>query len=361
MILFVAAWTLVNVLAFFKRDSKILFILQMGFIFILLGWNKGRIDTTDNYAIYQVVGKYGFQGFSSGWLYAILAKFVLSRNYAYLVFKVILALITVVIISYVTLVSTKFPCLVALLFNIYPLMDSVIQSRFVPGMAFAILAFYFLSKNNRIGFLISIFFAIGFHFSFIAYIFFAIWRDIGSRRQRKVVFIGFILELFLIVYGRNILTRIFPSAKLQDYLYRNNYSSAIVGIIIMIAMTGYIVLFVRLCEKDKEVGFETEYSINTDFIEDMNLASIFIIPVLYMDGTFLRYYRAILILNYIFLANHFESFNFDYGGKIYINKNNSISYLIVIYVIVISLGMYVNGAFGLSGYWENMMTSYLWE
>lgn len=359
MALFIAAWTLVNLLGFLKRNSKIIFLLQMLFIFVLLGWNQGFIDNADNYAIYKISGAYGFQGFSSGWLFSLLAKTVISNGYSYFYFKVTLAAITVVSVSYVILCTTEQPCLVALLFNIYPLMDSVIQSRFAPGMALSVLALYLLSKKRRVGFVICIALAIGFHFSFIAYFFFALWQLIDSKIQKRILWIGFIVELILIIYGKNILARIFPSAKLQDYLYRNNYSSPIIGVIFMLAMAGYILLFVLLCERDKQFGYETESSLDTSFIEDMNLDSIFIVPVLYMDGTFLRYYRAILILNYIYLANHFGHFNFEYSGKIYIDKNNSLSYLIVGYVILISVGMYVMGYYGLDGYWKNMMTNYI--
>lgn len=356
MDIFVVLWIVINFLGFLKRDSRLIFLLQMTFIWILFSWNTGGIDYEGNEAIFNYSGQGSFSGIASGWLYELIAYFCHINNYGFLFFNCITGLLMVSALGYVILKETDYPCTVAILFVIYPLIDNVIQKRYAVGMALVILGIYFLQRNKVFMFIISVIAAFGMHFSFLVFILLMFWKSLDEKQEKYVIGIGFLVETLLLLFGRNILSRIFWEAKVNDYLYSGSYSSMFVGICFMSSILVYILLFYKVYRNEKrKEGILAERNL---FIWRLNKLAVLLCPVCLLESAFMRYFRIILVFNFIMLADCFSSLNVK-NGHVALNRNELWKYIYIIYFIGINIVLYMLGEFGISGYigtlFDNML------
>ena len=202
------------------RKSKLLFLLQCSWIWILTALNNGGWDYDGNEAIYNYSGKNLFSSLS-GWVNDLFAYFAHQWGWDYVRYNAVLATIGIAILAYVILRFAKRPNMALSLYMIYPMMDSIYQKRFFIAMCFVVLAYSFWIEKKKVPFFVAVLVALGFHFSVFIYLLVPLLDKLVEKNKKKLTYFYLIAEFILLRYSSNLVSYI-PfgnlSSKFDEYM-----------------------------------------------------------------------------------------------------------------------------------------------
>ena len=142
----------------------------------------------------------------------------------------------------------------------------------------------------------------GMHSSMIFYvvIYFLInYMENNSISKKKLIaFLTF--EMICMVFSTTLLKTFLPADKVELYFVTYAESSSISHFLFWAILHVSVIILINYLHKRIE---NNKYS---DYIWKLNLSSVFIIPLYSVDPVFMRYFRDILILDYIFLTNYLQ-------------------------------------------------------
>ncbi len=333
------------------NKSKIIFFLQITWMWLVMGWNSGGIDYSGNMYIFLHTGGLSKGFIKGGWLSSILAAFFNKNATGFREYNIFIVGISALVLAFVILQESRKPCLVMNCFFLYPFLDSIMQKRFFPGMVFVILGFYFLQRNKRLLYAICIIIALGFHFSFIIYfglILLQTKKEIGDR----IVFLSLLFEIIFLEYGNQILGLFFSKSKLNRYLFKRQYSSNLIGIIYLISLLLYIIIFFLLSHSIVEDQEDRKKII---FVNNLNKISVILLPLCLYESVFLRYYRPVMFYEYIVISNIIFERN-EYGfGTIILDKKRIITGAFFMYLVIVNIGIYSSASVGIGSIFRTML------
>ena len=288
------------------KKSRILFMFQCLWVWILTALNNGGWDYDGNAAIYELSGKKLFTGVS-GWANNLLAYFAHQMEWNYVQYNALLSTVAIIIIAYIILKYAKHPSAAISIYMIYPMMDSIYQKRFFVAMCFVLLAYSFWMYHKKLGYFVFLFIALGFHFSMLIYLFVPLIEKLIEWNNKKLIVLYVILEFMMFRY-LSFFVPLIPfsglQSKLEVYTLGQQYSSGVVGILFFLLQLFYIVIVIYI-GKHWPKNEISENKIN-DKIYNINYTSILFLPLLLLGSTYARYFRVYQIYNFIYLGNRID-------------------------------------------------------
>lgn len=294
------------------KHSRFLFLCQIVWMIILVGGNTDSLDYPINEALYYSEQQLFFSGEDSGaglggllgWLYGYsIYIFRDVLDFDFYLYNFVISAVSILIIAIVVKRLAKSYTTVFSLIYLYPCCEMVIQKRFLPAMAIMLMGLLFLSKNDKsskIAFWICFLFSIGMHSSMIFYvvIYFLIDYMGHSSISKKKLIAFFAFEMIFMVFSTTLLKIFLPADKVELYFVTYAESSSISHFFFWAILHVSVFLLVNYLHRKIK---NDRYS---DYIWRLNLSSLFIIPLYSVDPVFMRYFRDVLIFDYIFLTNY---------------------------------------------------------
>lgn len=279
---------------FTVKRSKVLTFLILLFAWVLIGWNYDNSD----YAAYQnfYIHNSDFIGLMEPG-YLLLCGLFDSLGFDYVSFRIITSGFVICIYLYIILKYACYNCCVAACYLAFLLILDVTQIRNFIAFSFVFLGLTILiygHNNVRLKYILFVILASLIHVSSIFYLLF-----VNIRRRKYSIYwfiVLFIIEL-LVVKGLPAMLGEYISDKFQDYSHETSLFTISVASLIQLFNVYYIYIVGKstvACLSDSERA-------NTFY--NMNLLLLFMIPF-YLDTlTYMRIFRNISILNFIYITN----------------------------------------------------------
>lgn len=304
--IFFLAITLLLVLSgIVEKNSKLLFLLQVIWMYILLAGNTFSIDITVNQDIFDWAQTEQFT------LYDYICYIAGSYlGMKYLTMNAWLCLCIFTLLAILLWKYTTNPCFILSLLFCYPFADMVIQKRWFIASALVLVSFLFLLKGNKKGtviFTVFVLIAAEIHAAALGYLVFLSQPFIHRIRHKRVllaVFIG--LTTVIMPYLPALLAQIPSIGEVKVAFYFEVLHEKIKYPLLNFSLwTGFHVLWVLLFRfvyfrAKKNMRQPTSKSL--DILYELNLLSLVFIPFYYWEPTFWRIPRNLLLLDYVFLA-----------------------------------------------------------
>ncbi|SEI84353.1 EpsG family protein [Propionispira arboris] len=293
-------------MGFAIKRSKIVFLIQLIWLILLVGGNTGSLDYDINALLYfgGINGWDWDQLTLLGWLYAILTGSANDWNFGFIEYNFIMSALSIGLIGYVIKKNTYNYNVVMSLLYFYPVIEMVIQKRFLPGMAVMLYATQFLGKcdlKSSIKYLACLVIAVGLHSSLIFYILFFFlsrFSDRHTKLLKKLIIILFLVELIGGQLVPMIAGELFAADKIElyfsTYAEKSSWLKFICWAVLHLYFVGLVCYIYRKSDKT-ELGFLTY---------KLNLYSLIIIPLYTIDPVFMRFYRIVLIYDYMYLSGY---------------------------------------------------------
>lgn len=286
----------------FKR-SKFLFCLQMLWMWMLSAFNTGGMDYTVHTNIYaaSVMSRLNF--LEGNALYSLLCKFFYMRGFEFYVMNGVISTgIFLFLFSFIKKKSMA-PCLVASLFFLYPLADCIIQKRwfFASMVAVAGIEYYLKNRNgvkNRVVFILSLLVAYEIHMASLVYILFATLFLVPEKyikKLRKFLIMGAYISIPVMPFFAG---KFFPEGKVRLYFVEMR-----LGTIDFLFWTCFHLAFIVIywyLYRNEPCKPSGDYEKG---VFDINSNINIYLPLYYYEPTFIRYFRGLLIYQYIEVSN----------------------------------------------------------
>lgn len=327
-------------LGLFIKNSKLIYRIHFLWIWILTAFNIGGPDYKGYKELYQLWGKnIHFTLLKEGRIYATIAHYFSKYNLSFEIFNffistILLLILYKIIVKYSKNISFVSSCLV-----IYPLVDNIIQKRNFGAIIWVIVGFFILVYSKKyvvIKYITSILLAYGFHVIGIIYLPLIIIRYLKLEKIKKISYIGTIIITIMIGIIDKIAFLLFPSVKNKVELYFENMSMRLPLYKVSFFIIIHIVMFLLIYYFFKTLKIKDKFSI---YAMKINYLMLTVIPLYYYNATFLRIYRNIFIINYIFI-----------GSYLYRQRNKKlVSYIFILYIIGMFLTYVLLGEYKYSG------------
>lgn len=287
-----------------KKNSIFLFGIQSLWMYILMAGNTSSMDMETYEGIFSTA-----QSVDMG-LYGYFCVLAAQANLSFIGMNAILCIFIVSIMIYIIKRNTRNYCFVMSLYFIYPLIDSIIQKRFFIAFAIVSLAIVlFLFKKGYINKLIYVCLVIIaglIHQSAFLYIVFLLVPFLKKTSKMKFVLISiFLLSICVTMYIPNILA-VFWDQKAELYfsLLHDKIKYPIINFILWAGFHFGFIYFYRLFYlKCKRFIVNSKYFCFIRNVYYLNLCSIILIPLYYWEPTFFRFYRCLILFNYIAISS----------------------------------------------------------
>ena len=328
------------VLGFIFKKSRILYLLQFLWVWVLVGFNCGGTD----YAAYEVMYN-SYSDISNVHSPEILYRFICyisnNLNMDIITMNAITSFVAFAIIFYIISRHTENKCMAASMFMVFPFIDNAIQKRFLLATAPIMMAFHFLltSKNwvkNKILYILLCVLAAQFHTSMYFFLIFILVDFETVKINKKTVALAILVSFLVISYIPDILSNLFNSQKVYDYFYDETMrlDSPLKILAFCMIHIGFVYLISEAINKK-----ELEESSKVRAI--MNLSLIFL-PFYMYNSAFFRIIRVLIILGYM------ES---SKGVGLAYNKKNKYALIaLIVYIIANFVFFYcISGQYGYDG------------
>lgn len=288
------------------KRSPLLYAIQFIWMILLLGGNTFALDFPINEALYEAIGNSGYDFSILGFAYQISADYANQYGLEFTTYNLLITIFSVLLIAWQIQKHARNYNLAFALLYLYPFVEMVIQKRFLPAMALSLWALQYLNRDgwkNQAKFFGIFILALGFHSAVVFYIVFWLldrFTHKGFTRNKK-----FIMALIwggLCVVSSMIPSLagiIFPADKVELYFETYAESSDIFKFLFWASLHLSVVFLVaHIYRKVPQTAY-------TNLVFRLNIYSLFIIPLYAFDPVFMRYLRAVLIFNYMFLGDFF--------------------------------------------------------
>lgn len=321
-------------LGFLKKRNKLLFYLQGFWLWLIVGFSDGGTDFVGNAYIYNQHGQRLFQGFNE-WLSNIIIYFFHKFSFEYWEYNCIVSLIAIIaLMALIYKVSLK-PCAVMSMFYIYPLVDSVVQKRFFLSMCLVVFALYFLKNKKRKLYILFIVLASGFHITALIYFLVGIFINneyIPLNVKKIIGVLVFLLEIYFLQINRSIfyITGLVSAGKIDSYLNTGMSvfaSSMFISSQILYTVLTCLILSDKYCTDNRRYDYS--------YIKRINVIMLLLIPFLFINSTFSRIYRTVMVISYIYISEKLG------GGIIRNTIDRYLAHLYVLVLIVVSVALFL--------------------
>lgn len=291
-------------LGFIFHRSKIIFGIQMVWMWLIMGFNTYSVDWNSTYPIFIAAKD---RPTLHQDLYQNLCTIFKLMGFNFIGFNMIMSLIALVLIAKRIYNDAHRPALVASLIFLYPFVEFVIQKRFF--LAFA-LAFWVLpkafsnEKKDKIFFIVVIFLAGWIHSSIWFYFVFIVISKFSESFLYKMVGIIVIISAFSprVLYYLIQLLPLVSKAKFELYFITYAQNSSLIKYIFWIAFHMCFfgeILFIYIQLRKKNIKETSRDS--TAMLE--NIGALFLLPFYSFDPVFTRVFRPVILSNYIYITN----------------------------------------------------------
>lgn len=294
--------TILIALGLFFPKSKLVYRMQIIWMWILLAFNNGGGDYLVHEKIYESSSFNNLSVFNSP-LYIVICAIFKKFGVEFIIINFLLNTLGLILINKIVKNNTKNKGIVLSFLLIYPLIESIIQKRFFIASCFAIYGFDLLirkqKKYNVKSFVFIIISAL-LHQSCYAYVLFWILMQFDLKKINKsIIFLTGICYCCIPIIPK-LLEKIFPAGKVN--LYFNELKMDLIDGILWMVLHAIFVIITYLIYNYRKRNEENEKIAGE--IYKLNLITLLILPLYYYEATFIRIYRGILIFNYILLANN---------------------------------------------------------
>lgn len=332
VIIMLAITAMLIILGFIFNKSKLMFVVQMIWMWIVIGFNNGGVDTIVYTNMFRSFSTDSNIFASSDPLYHLFCYGAGVIGWDFNTMNIILTIFALVLYYISIQRLTKKVGIAGSLLLIYPFVENIIQKRNFLASAFVIFAFSYLfsdKKNRKLIFTIFIFIAAQIHSSAYIYIIFLFLQDIETRKLKKIIKFVLPIAFISIPIMPKIAGILFSASKVNLYFYQLKTSlfDAVCWIVLQLIFT---LIIAKMHKQNSSVLTEEDRKLE-DRIYKMNLISLLFLPLYYYEATFVRIYRNLLVFNYILVANRQSRKT---------SKNNIIlttgwvGYLIVVYLMI---------------------------
>lgn len=305
------------------QNNRILAIIQAIWIWCIIGFTNGGMDFAENEVIYKNTVNSNI-GSSITWVSNLLGKCTNIIGMEYWKYNAVVTAVLFLIVYLIIVKNDKKISLFYSLFMIYPLVDSVIQKRFFIAFIFCVISLIAMKKNNIKVSVITIVLAIGFHFSAIIMIPY-LFMDFILKKHIKAIWIILVIEMYIILFKRNWISILLGENSAKVITYMNSNISLRAGILFA-GVQLMLVLLTLYIENDNLFLKNLSKNASCNYIMRINIFSLLFIPLLFMDSTFFRFYRIIMVVTYSDIGNVF-------CGRIL--KNSYRYYIGIAYIVLI--------------------------
>jgi len=291
------------IFGFFIKKSKFLYFIQMFWMWILIAFNNGGADYRVHLNIYNASVNSDINLLNGSSLYFLLCKIFYQRGFHFISLNILLSTFICIYLYIFIKSKSKNPCFAVSLFYLYPLADCIIQKRWFLANTIILIGLDILLKNTKKIKNICIFFvflviAYQIHVAAIIYIILGILVMMPEEKIRKIMFIFIIGAYSSIPIIPSIAALFFPKSKVQLY-----FEILRLGFFDFFAWTFFNLSFVFLFWLIyKYYGFDNSNKISKDTYA-LNRGACVYLPLYYYEPTFIRFYRGILLYNYICISN----------------------------------------------------------
>lgn len=192
---------LLIILCCLKKDSKLLFISTLLFMWVLFAFSGENADTEVyysrfyNYESLEAITEPGFN----------LVMLIFNKlHFTYQQFLMLFSLIFVFVVGYFIKKNTPNYALALILYFIFPFSIDIVQVRNSLGFLFIILAFKYLLSDDKFSSLKYFFFillAASFHLSAIFFLVFVVIKRISIKQTIVLTILIIMLSLFILEFG----------------------------------------------------------------------------------------------------------------------------------------------------------------
>ena len=337
------------VLCVWKRNSKIIFIVALAWLWYLMACSTGLADDLVNYNRY-----YSYLSFtgSTELGYYYIMRFFSQRGLDFLTYRKIVALFEMIIIGSTTWKLSRYPNIPIALYLIFPFCMDVVQMRNTLGLFIAIFGFRFLflddatieGKKKRLSndakFAICIVVASLFHFINIIYLVFLFGKHYKTRR---IIIVTAIICFFVtLMVSPSVLLSLGEQVGLGNKISAAMTKAASSGDLYRLTLFRvivYFVMFVGLWLYDDRLLHHGDiHKIDSNLVLNCNVLIMTIIPLMQYSPDFYRCQIGLSLINYIYFVDKFQKNN-----RFKIKKTNIILALILIVSAIINLYLLVLG------------------
>ena len=291
---------------FLMPKSKVLFFVQSLWLIILTCFNTGGGDWQGNEGYYWIASVNSNKSFLSN-LYPTLVNCCRNFGMNFVLFNGIMSFIATFVILVVIYKYSENKSLVLSFWFVFPLIDNVIQKRAYYSLALVILAIPILfirkDKNRLIQFLsfeLLILLAYAIHSMYCLYLTIPFYLLLNYKWQKYVSIIGVIIGFILKNGIQSVVnTLVGTSVESKSDLYFNQLAStSSVSHTIFWASWQIFQLLIMLYINNKISNND-----RNSILLSLNWWGLLLIPLYSFNPVFTRIFRAIILFNYITVAD----------------------------------------------------------
>ena len=344
-----------------KKDSKLLFICILSWLWVLFAFNLSNADYTNYELFYYRYGALGTWDTNMEIGYQLICKLSNIIGLDYQAYLAMISLFGLGIIGYTIRKFTRNYSFALVLYMIYPFILDIVQQRNFLAIVFIVFGFQFLMSSKKIAslyYIICVLLAMSFHYFSFFYLLFIVTRWFNINKIIKFCTIAFV-ALFIFALFPNIFWNalvqipfmlssagkievwqsIQTVSNVRGYIY-----SAIEFVLrlFIIGLSHYTCI--RLSKNSKENGIqninarqsrETLRNLSnltkiSELVFKINIISVLIFPMLMIYSEVGRAIRTVMILNYILFAAMLEK-EVKWRG----NSRYLYTFIIVMYVLFV--------------------------
>lgn len=322
---------------FLLKNNKPWMLIQILWIWILLAFNDGGMDYDGNKAIFDNIDFIIQIDFGlSEWLNSYLASWLLNSGWNFEEYNILLSTTSLMVIFYFAYKKCNNINVFLSLFMLYPLVFLVIQKRYFWSIGFCLLSFLFLERRKKIKSVLTLFLATGFH---ISAVFFLPYMILVNKKCSYLYILFAIIELGIILFYRDYIILLMGSDSSKALEYTTSEISFF-GAAFFVCFQLILIWLISKMTNNQKVCLPNEQR-NIFFLYNLNIVSLLYMPLLLLNSIFFRYYRAIILFGYCFIADNINS---KYEKSIYM------------YIVSIIIFISVLLSFGKFG-WEDHLNT----
>lgn len=331
------------------KKSKLLTWIMLLIAIVLIGGSSFNADYYSYENNYFSIGN-GLENWDFEFGFQLINKLAYKLGFSYQDFRIIIALIGMLLIYQTVKKFTQNTAYVMSLYLIYPLILDTIQIRNFFAMSIVIYGMRYIISLEKyyLKFIIAIALATSIHATMAFYLAFLLVSLKNNQKMISVVVSISVLSTILMPYIIKTASFFIASDKISTYFYTETSILTQIGVFIYFFYSIYIIVFLetilsKLDVKKMKYADTVEEKILSDSrnseINDMliidkktivsiNIIALLSLPLVINNLNFFRLYRNIFIINYIYYAVYFES-----DKKTY---NSYFAQLLVLVLIVVS-------------------------
>lgn len=291
---------------FLMPKSKVLFSVQSLWVIVLTCFNTGGADWFGNEEYYWIASVNSNKGLLSN-LYPTLVNYCRNLGMNFVLFNGLMSLFATLIILSMIYKYSKNSSLVLSFWLIFPLIDNIIQKRAYYSLSLVILAIPILfdrkAKNKLVQFFLFellILLAYEIHSMYCLYLTIPFYLLLNYKWQKYISIIGFIICFVLKNEIQSVVNAIVgTSIESKSDLYFNQLAStSSISHTIFWAVWQAFQLLIILYINKKNLNNK-----KNSILLSLNWWGLLLIPLYSFNPVFTRIFRAIILFNYIAVAD----------------------------------------------------------